>query len=341
VPDGFTSVAPIADVNGDGRADALAACGSNFNHNRIYCLSGASAGAATVLWYLQASSVVYTVASITDIDGDGVDEALAGAWNDTVYCISGASTGAATTVWRSNVGDYVMRVVATGDVDGDGYQEVLVGSWDNAIICLRGVNGSILWSTPTGTLNGGDVWSLDATGDLDGDGLMDVVAGSFDCNVYLCSGVDGHVLGQYDTGKRLYTVRGMPDVTGDGRGEVLAGTQGLTGTRGTLYCLSATNMLLTGGLVGNLVLLEWTVCPGTASYWVYGADNHAYFTPGLTPPYDHRLATLFPFATTWSSPSGVGDPDHNWTYCVIAVDASSQEIDRSNRFGEHDLPVSR
>jgi hypothetical protein len=37
----------------------------------------------------------------------------------------------------------------------------------------------------------------------------------------------------------------------------------------------------------------------------------------------------------------VGDPDHNWTYCVIAVDASSQEIDRSNRFGEHDLPVSR
>jgi hypothetical protein len=156
-----------------------------------------------------------------------------------------------------------MRLAPIADLDGDGCEEVLVASWDNAVICLRGADGALLWYTPVGTLNGGDVWTLDATGDLDGDGLPDVVAGSFDQNVYLCSGADGHIMEQYPTGKRLYTVRSMPDVDGDGLDDLLAGTQGLTGTRGTLYCLSGASMVpveLTGfcaQAAGHGILLAW------------------------------------------------------------------------------------
>ncbi len=281
--DGFTSVVPIGDVNGDGDDDALAGCGTNFANNRAYCFSGASTGTATVLWSLQSSSVVYDVAAMNDIDGDGVQEALAGSWSDTVYCVSGASSGTPTILWRAGVGDAVMCLVPIADLDGDGYQEVLVGSWDNAVICLRGVDGTVLWYTPVGTLNGGDVWSLDATGDLDGDGLADVVAGSFDQNVYLCSGADGHILEQFPTGKRLYTVRSMPDVDGDGLDDLLAGTQGLTGTVGTLYCLSGISMVpveLAGFRAqptGDGILLVWeTACErNNLGFHVWRADRES------------------------------------------------------------------
>jgi hypothetical protein len=49
---------------------------------------------------------------------------------------------------------------------------------------------------------------------------------------------------------------------------------------------------------------------------------------------------LTPDVTSWSSRSGVGDPDENWTYLVIAVDATDQEIARSDRIGEHDFDLS-
>ncbi len=303
-PDGFTSVVPIGDVNGDGYDDALAGCGTNFAHNRAYCFSGASTGTATVLWSLQSTSVVYAVAATSDINGDGVQEALAGSWSDTVYCVSGASSGAPTILWRAGIGDAVMRLVPITDLDGDGYDEVLVGSWDNAVICLRGVDGAVLWYTPVGTLNGGDVWSLDATGDLDGDGLADVVAGSFDQNVYLCSGADGHILEQFSTGKRLYTVRSVPDVDGDGLDDLLAGTQGLSGTRGTLYCLSGVSMV-------PIELASFGAHPadeGIAVVWETASelDNlgfHVWRAGHVSESWGRRLtATPVPGAGTCSSP---------------------------------------
>ena len=84
-------------------------------------------------------------------------------------------------------------------------------------------------------------------------------------------------------------------------------------------------------------MLTWTPFPGTSGYWVYGVANDAYFAPGFSPVYQHRLAVLSPLFQTWSSPNGVGDPTANWTYLVLAVDAGEQELCRSNRVGEHDF----
>jgi hypothetical protein len=98
-------------------------------------------------------------------------------------------------------------------------------------------------------------------------------------------------------------------------------------------------ILLSGDIQAGALVLTWTPWPGASSYWVYGADNLTCFVPGLVDPWNHRLAVLWP-DTTWSSASGVGDPDHNWVYQVIAVDASDQELCRSNRFGEHDFATA-
>jgi parallel beta-helix repeat protein len=101
----------------------------------------------------------------------------------------------------------------------------------------------------------------------------------------------------------------------------------------------ASVMTLDGEIVGGNLQLDWTAIPSASGYWVYGAVNHVYFVPNLLSPYDYRLTTFGPGTTTWSSSNGVGDTTNNWTYLVIAVDGSDQEILRTNRFGEHDVAL--
>ncbi len=103
------------------------------------------------------------------------------------------------------------------------------------------------------------------------------------------------------------------------------------------YSVYANECLLSGEFVAGELVLTWVPRDGAAAYWVYGADNEAHFEPGLLSPYSHRLAVLPASTTTWSGANGIGDPDHNWTYLVVAVDALDQELMRSNRVGEHDF----
>jgi hypothetical protein len=66
--------------------------------------------------------------------------------------------------------------------------------------------------------------------------------------------------------------------------------------------------------------------------------NEPWFLPDLSPPtYVNRVAVVPAGTTTWSSSAGVGDPDHNWTYLVVAIDDSENELARSNYGGEHDF----
>jgi hypothetical protein len=93
---------------------------------------------------------------------------------------------------------------------------------------------------------------------------------------------------------------------------------------------------LTATLVGGAVTLTWSPVEDVTNYWVYGASNLPWFVPGGAPGYDLRLDVLPSGSATWSNSSGVGDPEANWTYLVIAVDATESELARSNRAGEQD-----
>jgi len=92
-------------------------------------------------------------------------------------------------------------------------------------------------------------------------------------------------------------------------------------------------MTLSGSVSGNQLELTWSPAPGAAEYWVYGADNEAYFAPELS----NRLAIVPGGTTTWSTTTGIGDPDHNWTYLVRAMDATELEVMHSGRFGEFEF----
>ncbi len=103
--------------------------------------------------------------------------------------------------------------------------------------------------------------------------------------------------------------------------------------------LTVGSIVLWGGIDGGSLVLSWSTLAGASSYWVYGAADAAHFLPGFAPGYEHRLAVLSSPVRPWPTGNGVGDPDSNWTYLVVAVAAGEQEVGRSNRFGEHDFSM--
>ena len=103
------------------------------------------------------------------------------------------------------------------------------------------------------------------------------------------------------------------------------------------YIQGIESLNLSCEITADTLHLTWTASNLANSYWIYGAANVPWFIAGFSPEYQHRLVVLSSGTTTWISPNGIGDPDHNWTYLVIAVDETETELARSNRVGEHDF----
>jgi len=112
---------------------------------------------------------------------------------------------------------------------------------------------------------------------------------------------------------------------------------------GFAACIIDGPVTLSGAVVGGEFILSWTPHPEAGAYWIYGAGNEPHFEPGISPPYYHRVTSVRPNTTTWTSPNGIGSPQINWTYVVMAVDAQDQELARSDRVAEFDfgLQLSR
>jgi hypothetical protein len=192
----------------------------------------------------------------------------------------------------------------------------------------------------------GSVWQIEDTGygdtyggawtslALEGNGYPRILWNMHDYYAYVWQDASGWHIDGLPSAINCPYYDGYPSLALDGGGCPHVSCFCLVGC--DLKYLRATIYLFGGVQAGHLVL-TWTPWPGASSYWVYGADNEAYFSPGLVSPYQHRLTLLPPGTATWASPSGIGDPDHNWTYLVLAVDATGQELCRSNRVGEHDF----
>jgi formylglycine-generating enzyme required for sulfatase activity len=222
------SVSSAGDVDGDGLADLLVGAYGNDDGGtaagKVYLILGASLGSDSTI---ELSSADYSfvgenlgdgagrsISSAGDVDGDGLDDILVGAYSNDdgainagkTYLILGASLGSDSTIELSsadynfvgeNPGDYAgWSVSSSGDVDGDGLADLFVGAiynddgGDNAGKAYL-ILGASLGSDSTIELssadysfvgeNGGDYAcsSVSSAGDVDGDGLADLLVGAW------------------------------------------------------------------------------------------------------------------------------------------------------------------
>jgi len=246
------AVRAIGDVDGDGIGEVLAGGrGSPTVPGAARVFSGAS-GALLVTSQLGApgDAFGYAVDGLDDVDGDGVPDLAVGAPLDgtvgagagRVYVVSGAD---GTTVLRSFLGEkagdnFGSAVARLGDVTGDGLQELVVGApaagpaTEGRAYVFDLATGALAYPAlvPDASANQfGQFFAADV-GDTSGDGVPDIYVGDFADGgsargkAYLFSGAVGARLltltGQNGDGFGIG--RGLGDVNGDGRADLVLGS---------------------------------------------------------------------------------------------------------------------
>ncbi len=177
-----------------------------------------------------------TVGGAADVDGDGVDEVIAGTEYYSWHLLNRDGTRRFSYSTR---GGPTVNAVASAAFSGGPQRDVLFGGADGNVHCLA-PNGSLRW-----LFNTGDEVTALAACDTTGDGKDELLAGSMSFNVYALDG-EGQMLWRRDLGREVSAMAPTPDPVAG----VLAGTRD-----GGLYLLSrADGAPLSGGALGDGVL---------------------------------------------------------------------------------------
>jgi hypothetical protein len=233
------SVSAAGDVNGDGIDDLLIGApradpnGSKSGSSYVVFGSRASFASAIGLSSLNGSSGFrldgvtnydnsgYSVSAAGDVNGDGIDDLLIGAYtadpngdeSGSSYVVFGSSSGFASVIGLSSLNgssgfrldgvytyDYSgYSVSAAGDVNGDGIDDLLIGAYAanpndsnsgssyvvfgsssgfDSVIGLSSLNGSSGFRLDGVTTKDFSGWSVSAAGDVNGDGIDDLLIGA-------------------------------------------------------------------------------------------------------------------------------------------------------------------
>jgi hypothetical protein len=299
------SLAVANDLNGDGVADYLVGANdyTSTTHvvtGRVYAYSGSN---GALLFTLTGSTdnqfFGETLATIGDVDADGVDDFAVGSLDSArgggsgrgrVDVFSGATQSVITSIVGAPPDDAgIGKALAGGsDFDGDGVSDLVVGDpyhlTNGADSGAVFVYSSATW-TPIFTWYGRNPLdqfgiSVSCVGDASADGIPDVVIGSSigykrRGNAYLYSGKSGHRLFRFvaDSPATKYgqSVGVAGDITGDGRADLLVGAieDSKAGYKvGRVFVYAGNDLFLdsngTSFVAGANAEFDWH-CPSTTS----------------------------------------------------------------------------
>ncbi len=268
------SVAGVQDLNGDNRGDIIVGApgegpnGTTTFAGRVYVYSGATNTLLRTIWSPNSQPYGYfgdSVAGVPDVNGDGRGDILVGAPGESygtgpagagrAYLFSGANGALLRTFFspdQETNGSFGDCVAGIPDVNGDGRGDIIIGapeedpgsapSGAGRAYIFSGASGVLLriLASPHQETDGAFGCSVSGIPDVNGDGRGDVIVGAKRENpgsapvdsgrAYIFSGATGVRLrtlnspGQEIGGSFGESVSGIPDVNGDGRGDVVVGS---------------------------------------------------------------------------------------------------------------------
>jgi len=194
------ALARAGDADGDGWSELLAgAPGTAASAGAVWVVDGRGRSLVTVLGGSAAGERLgHSVAAAGDVDGDGLDDWLAGAPGAHAARVFSAASGA--ELWRVArtrsegppnqplaEGGFGAAVSGAGDLDGDGHADFAVGyPAFSGVWLFSGADASVLglYASSFTLHTSGEItsaylgWALAQLGDLDGDGRGELVAGA-------------------------------------------------------------------------------------------------------------------------------------------------------------------
>ena len=255
-----------------------------------------------------------TVMDVGDVDGDGVDDLLVGAPQDTigvyqegsVHLYLGGDIENRASVWKgANSSDYLgeaARVV--GDTDGDGTDDILIGAPHNdangsnvgAAYLVLGPATSSYQMSDTSLVSDTwvkSVWSssflgegVGGVGDVDGDGLDDWAVGAPWANGDGSAAYGGKVAVFYGGTTGTVTVTSADILIGGAAGERLANDIGHVDADGDgnddlVFMHSDASPSGVGTYAGSVWVLQGPISAASyatsdAAAWVHGTTNYDY-----------------------------------------------------------------